>query len=45
MAKNIHGGGSKTNANGLKFEQETQLQTALTNIGLRILNVTDVYWC
>lgn len=43
MAKNIHGGGSKTNANGLKFEQETQLQTALTNIGLRILNVTDVY--
>jgi len=26
MAKNIYGGGSQTNINGLKFEQETDLK-------------------
>jgi hypothetical protein len=32
MAKNIYGGGSQTNANGLKFEQETDLRDALLKI-------------
>lgn len=31
MAKNIYGGGAQTNINGLKFEQETDLSTALLN--------------
>lgn len=32
MSKNIYGGGSQTNANGLKFEQETDLRSALLEI-------------
>lgn len=32
MAKNIYGGGSNTNANGLNFEQETDLKDALLKI-------------
>lgn len=31
MAKNTYGGGAQTNINGLKFEQETDLSTALLN--------------
>lgn len=33
---NKHGGGAKTNANGLRFEQDTSLNTALINAGYRI---------
>lgn len=32
MSKNIYGGGNRTNANGLKFEQETSLNDALLNL-------------
>lgn len=32
MAKNIYGGGSKANVNGLAFEQETSLNDALLNL-------------
>lgn len=32
MSINTHGGGSQTNANGLKFEQDTDLKTALSCI-------------
>lgn len=32
MSKNLHGGGSKTNINGLTFEQETDLKDALLKI-------------
>lgn len=39
MARNTHGGGSQTNANGLKFEQETDLKDALLQInGYKIEN-------
>jgi hypothetical protein len=30
---NIFGGGSKTNANGLKFERDTSLEDALISAG------------
>lgn len=44
MAKNIYGGGSQTNINGLKFEQETDLKQALCNIqGYEIKNNTIFY--
>ncbi|MBU1093341.1 MAG: hypothetical protein KKH01_02635 [Firmicutes bacterium] len=33
MVKNKHGGGSKTTVNGLKFEQTTDLSTAIENHG------------
>lgn len=33
---NKHGGGAKTNANGLRFEQDTSLNTALINAGYKI---------
>lgn len=33
---NIHGGGANTNASGLKFEQETSLNSALESQGFRI---------
>ena len=33
---NTHGGGAKTNENGLYFEQTTALDTALINAGYRI---------
>lgn len=32
MSKNVYGGGSQTNAHGLKFEQETDLRSALLSI-------------
>ena len=32
MAKNIYGGGAQTNANGLLFEQETDLKSAILSI-------------
>ena len=36
MPINIHGGGARTNENGLKFEQETSLADALENAGYYI---------
>lgn len=39
---NIYGGGSKTNANGLKFEKDTSLKEALVNAGY-IINDSYVY--
>ena len=36
MPINIHGGGARTNQNGLKFEQETSLEHALINAGYTI---------
>ena len=33
---NTHGGGARTNANGLHFEQTTALDTALTFAGYRV---------
>lgn len=35
---NRHGGGARTNANGLHFEQTTDLNTALENVGYRVDN-------
>ncbi|MBU5454834.1 hypothetical protein [Caproiciproducens sp. MSJ-32] len=44
MAKNIYCGGKQTNINGLKFEQETDLQDALSNIpGYEIINNVIYY--
>ena len=40
---NKHGGGSKTNINGLHFEQTTSLNDALINKGYTIKNGYDVY--
>ena len=40
---NKHGGGSKTNINGLHFEQTTSLNDALINKGYTIKNDSDVY--
>ncbi len=42
MAKNKHGGGAKTNENGLKFEQETSLKEALIKNGFKV-SKGDVY--
>ncbi len=39
---NQHGGGSQTNANGLRFEQTTDLNTALQNAGY-FVNDCHVY--
>lgn len=36
MPINIHGGGARTNENGLRFEQETSLEHALINAGYTI---------
>ena len=36
MPVNIYGGGARTNANGLRFEQETSLEEALLNAGYSI---------
>lgn len=33
---NIHGGGARTNANGLSFEQTTSLEDALKNAGYNV---------
>lgn len=38
MAVNIYGGGANTNANGLKFEQETSLSEALNAAGYSLRN-------
>ena len=35
---NIHGGGARTNQNGLHFEQTTSLDDALCNAGYTIIN-------
>lgn len=43
MAINTHGGGANTNRNGLRFEQETDLYEALTNIGFSISERNVVY--
>lgn len=40
---NIHGGGARTNLNGLYFEQTTSLDTALTNAGYDVINYTVYY--
>ena len=42
MAINIHGGGARTNKNGLRFEQETSLEQALINAGYIIKEGTLV---
>lgn len=34
---NIHGGGAVTNANGLRFEQTTDLNDALKDVGYTVL--------
>jgi len=44
MAKNIYGGGSQTNANGLKFEQETDLKEALLSIEGYSLKENNLYF-
>lgn len=38
MPANVYGGGARTNANGLRFEQETSLEEALVNAGYTITN-------
>lgn len=43
MAKNIHGGGAKTNNNGLKFEQETDLKDALLKIPGYTIDANNIY--
>ena len=46
MPINIHGGGARTNKNGLRFEQETSLEDALLNTGYTISNrniIKDAY--
>ena len=35
---NIHGGGARTNQNGLHFEQITSLDDALNNAGYTVIN-------
>ncbi len=43
MAINRHGGGARTNKNGLKFEQETDLKDALINAGYSVSNKNIVH--
>jgi hypothetical protein len=40
--KNIYGGGAQTNINGLKFEQETNLNDVLVNMGFTISPDTNI---
>lgn len=40
---NKHGGGAKTNVNGLRFEQDTSLNTALINAGYKIQEKAVLY--
>lgn len=40
---NIHGGGAKTNINGLKFEQATSLDESFTSAGYKVEN-HEVYY-
>lgn len=35
---NTHGGGARTNKNGLHFEQTTSLDNALCNAGYKVTN-------
>ncbi len=44
MTKNIFGGGSRTNINGLRFEQETDLVTALLAIDGYEVHGCQVYY-
>ncbi len=44
MARNIHGGGSRTNTNGLKFEQETDLRDAILRIDGYALRDHELYF-
>lgn len=44
MARNIYGGGSKTNLNGLKFEQETSLKEAILKLKGYSVNNGDIYF-
>ena len=37
---NTHGGGALTNKNGLKFEQDTSLHTAVTNAGFSTTKIS-----
>ena len=37
---NTHGGGAQTNKNGLKFEQDTSLHTAVVNAGFRTTKIS-----
>ena len=39
---NTHGGGARTNQNGLHFEQTTSLDDALANSGYHIINHADL---
>ncbi len=39
---NTHGGGARTNKNGLHFEQTTSLDNALCNAGYKVTNY-EVY--
>lgn len=41
---NRYGGGSRTNRNGLHFEQTTSLNEALRNAGFEIRDYYDVYF-
>lgn len=40
---NTHGGGARTNLNGLHFEQTTSLDTALTNAGYDVVDYIVYY--
>ncbi|MDB8665976.1 hypothetical protein PNU99_09210, partial [Streptococcus anginosus] len=40
---NKHGGGAKTNKNGLLFEQTTSLDSALKNMGFEVRNFKVSY--
>lgn len=39
---NTHGGGARTNANGLAFEQQTSLNDALTAAGYTVFGVNVI---
>jgi len=43
MTINTHGGGARTNLNGLAFEQNTSLEQALIESGYRVINNRLVY--
>ena len=44
MSKNIYGGGSHTNINGLAFEQETDLRDALLKIPGYTIKNNKIYF-
>ncbi len=43
MPRNIHGGGARTNENGLRFEQEISLRDALIQSGYKVSGRNNVY--